>query len=457
MHRNTLAAFVLSILVAAIVPLGAEPPYSRSLLPEEPWAEAAFHAPAGDAEFETAQIDNDAVACVAVHEAQDNHWQIALTWNTVSKIAAEDVLVLSFEARAEGPHDPPGRVNLALRRVERPYHHALSEQISVGGSWREFRIPFPAPVDVASDSATFRLNFGTQRQAVEIRDLSLRNYGSELSLLALSRLLDIDPMAAGRRAVGEYLRPGLLWEMQVFDELAPPEPDFDPAGAWEQTWRIWTCYGYVAHANRDHGVLRIARTPGDPFSLDVEQVQINMQGSVHVQRAQVSCALDYIASPLAWEWTSGFLDPHEEEVDELGLRRSVTTPPEGPVTADWTLFEAVQRLPFDLEAEYRFDVLEGLTLRKRDHRLRYDGPHEVRFGTETRTLHRFYQTGHGQLPYEYWRDDNHRLVLVISSFRVYVLDPNAKDVVEEELARQVSRYERTRDRWEPEREDDEDG
>lgn len=456
MRKAILLASLLTGLSVAIVSAHAQQPSSTSLLPERLWEAVSFHAPEGAAEFETTEADGTAVARVRVSEAQDNHWQIGLTWTTVAPAAADDVLVLAFEARAEGQRQPPGRINLAFRRTEQPYHHALGEQVTVGSDWREYRIPFPAPVDVEAGDATFRLNLGNQPQSVEIRNLSLRNYGGELSMLALSRMLDLDPTAAGRRAVGEHLHPGLLWQMRVFDELLPPDPDFDPAGAWEQTWRIWTCYGYVDRANRDHGVLRIVRTPGDPFTLQIERVQLNMEGSIHIQRAEVTCALDAIASPLAWEWSSSFLGPNDEELADLAMSHSVTTPPEGAVTADWALFEAVQRLPFDPEAEYRFDVLEGLKLLKRGHRLRYTGPQEVRLGTETRTLHRFFQAGRGQLPYEYWLDEGHRLVLVVSAFRVYVLDPNADEALTEELDRQRASYERNMERWGPETEEDED-
>jgi hypothetical protein len=47
-------------------------------------------------------------------------------------------------------------------------------------------------------------------------------------------------------------------------------------------------------------------------------------------------------------------------------------------------------------------------------------------------------------------------VLVISSFRVYVLDANADETLAEELTRQRASYERNMLRWGTPMEDDED-
>jgi len=123
-------------------------------------------------------------------------------------------------------------------------------------------------------------------------------------------------------------------------------------------------------------------------------------------------------------------------------------PPEGPVTADWCLFEAVQRLPFSADAAQSFDLLEGLSALKRGHTLRYGGPREIRLGAQTRTLHRFQQTGHGTLACDWWVGEDHRLMLMVTGSRVYLLDPNAEDALTAAVAGQLTRYERARERAE---------
>ncbi len=456
MAQRALIVLMLGVVAVAALPASAEPPDATPLLPADPWEVASFHAPDGAAESEMAApgADETTIARVTVSEVPANRWEIGFAWDTVAPVEADETLVLNFEARAEGDGEPPGSVNLAFRRAEKPYHHALSETVTFGEDWREFRIAFPAPVEVPAGEGTLRVNLGTQRQTVEMRNLSLANYGGEVSFLALCRMLGIDPGAAGNRPVGRHLTPDLLWEMGVFGDFPPADPGFDPAGAWEQTWRIWTCYGYAGRANQNLGVLRIARTAGDPVSLEVEQQQLNTEGQQHVQTAKIICALDAIATPLSWEHTSSFIGPEGEEQANLRLEHAVETPPEGPVATHWGLFEAVQRLPFEEGVEHRFDVLDNLTARKADHTLRYDGAHEVRFGPDTRRLHRFVQTGHGALPFEYWLDADHRLVLVISEYRVYVLDPGAAETFAGAQESQGARYERIRQRYAPDTEDD---
>lgn len=449
MHARALMLLVAGGVVIATSSGNAQLPDATPMLPEDVWQAASFSAPDGAAQCEFAPAEEagePAVARIRVGAAQENAWEVCLAWNSIAPVAAGDVLVLSFEARAEGDSDPPGQIGLVFRRTSKPYQHALSDTVTVGSEWREFRVPFAAPVTMDAGGGTLRINFGGQGQTVELRRLSLVNIGGEHSMLAVCRMLGIDPGAAGRSAVGEHLRPGLLWEMAAFDELPAPDPNFDPAGAWEQTWRIWTCYGYLLRSNQTLGTLRITREPGDPLKLSVEQVTLSAEGQRRMQTAQIVCAPNTLASPLSWTYASSFLAPGGEEIADLSLTRTVDVPPEGPVTADWCLFDAVQRLPFSPEATQRFDLLEGLSLLKRGHEIRYDGPHEVRIGAQTRTLHRFVQTGHGVLPCDWWVGKDHRVVLMVTSCRVYVLDPNAQETFASAVEGQVSRYERLRER-----------
>jgi len=41
-------------------------------------------------------------------------------------------------------------------------------------------------------------------------------------------------------------------------------------------------------------------------------------------------------------------------------------------------------------------------------------------------LHSFEQTGDGILPYSYWLDDQHRLLLAVGGVRTFVWDPSAR-------------------------------
>jgi len=98
-------------------------------------------------------------------------------------------------------------------------------------------------------------------------------------------------------------------------------------------------------------------------------------------------------------------------------------------TADWCLFEALQRWPFRRGESPAFDVLEGLSVHRPGHRVTYRGPETIERNGKPLKLHRFSQLGQGMLPYEYWLDDDRRLLLAVTLSRVYILDPQAESKV----------------------------
>ncbi|KPK42660.1 MAG: hypothetical protein AMK72_14190, partial [Planctomycetes bacterium SM23_25] len=88
-------------------------------------------------------------------------------------------------------------------------------------------------------------------------------------------------MAKKRRTsqpVRRPLEPTIMTELGALTAAPPPVGDFDPAGEWTASYRIWTCYGHRGRANRNHGVLRIARKPGGATQrLRIEQTVRNSQ------------------------------------------------------------------------------------------------------------------------------------------------------------------------------------
>lgn len=242
------------------------------------------------------------------------------------------------------------------------------------------------------------------------------------------------------------LTPTVLSEIGVLDETPLPSGPFDPTGDWTHTYRVWTCYGYRNQSNRDQGTLAIgrsARTGRKRLDLTVDQT-LRMDPKKHEcdhhLSAQVVCRSDLLATPVEWTLTSEFAggaegqNPadmnHAEAVKLSGralrvrirdrvFRRQVSD----RFTADWCLFEAVPRLPFGAGDAVRFDLLEGLTMWKPGQRLTYRGELPVRWDDESASLHCFQQLGMGVWPYEFWLDGQHRLVVVITGVRVYILQP----------------------------------
>lgn len=239
------------------------------------------------------------------------------------------------------------------------------------------------------------------------------------------------------------LTPEIMTEIGGLTAAPPPAGDFRPDGNWTAWYRIWTCYGHRNRSNVTAGALGITRRPGAGGAqrLTVRQVLRNSQGKLHTLRAEADCRGDALGSPTSWTLTSEFGGAHMADLPEMkstaagrirdgvwetsagGSPRKTKLP--SPATGDWCLFEAVQRMPFRAGGSLTFAVLEGLSVLKADHRLWYRGRQDVTWGPERLRLHRFDQVGRGVYPYEYWLDEAHRLLLVTTGPRSYILDPAA--------------------------------
>jgi hypothetical protein len=247
--------------------------------------------------------------------------------------------------------------------------------------------------------------------------------------------------------VGEPLTPAVLEKIGVLGDWPPPtDAAFDPGGKWAATFRIWTCHGYTDRGNTNRGTLRIERMPQagakGAFALRVVERVVHAGDIVHERRAQATCLADELASPQQWTVASRFVGPDGIERSDLAAQRGCACKDgrvacaidgrveqrstSGRLTADWCLFEAVQRLPFSPHETAMFDVLEGLTIRRPSQQLFYGGEDTLARNGSSLRLHRFYQLGRAMLPYEYWLDGGHRLLLVVSHDKAFLLDPAAE-------------------------------
>lgn len=255
----------------------------------------------------------------------------------------------------------------------------------------------------------------------------------------------------GRTISGSPLSAAELARLGLLGEIAPSPRGFDPSGAWIHPYRIVTSHGYVESGNTNSGYLRVERSPGEGqgwFRLVVEQKVLQADGSVHAQSAQIRCAENAVATPIEWTLESRFFGRNGTEISELTLEEQGRLPdydggparsepkragtPPSLVTADWCLFEALQRMPFRANAARRFDLLEGLSVARRAQRIAYRGSGEAI--ADVGPSHWFQQTGSGMLPYDYWLDERHRLVVAVTFSRAYILDGNAVGVFDKAVS-----------------------
>jgi hypothetical protein len=252
-------------------------------------------------------------------------------------------------------------------------------------------------------------------------------------------------MARKRIIVGSPLTPAMLKSMNVLGDFPPPPGDFSLSGDWTHHYRILTCHGYTNDGNDNNGMLTIKRSVDkveDVIKFDITQKIVNDEAIVNIIEAHVICVPDILSSPSSWEITSRFIASDGKPAPQLTTQQSVQISGSNmliktagktikrkvktPVTSDWTLFDAIQRdALFNRLMPASFTMLEGLSLIKPNQQI----SHPSRTSLDDTTLFRYSQTGDGILPYDYWLDERHRLVLAVTGARAYILDDNAAQAV----------------------------
>jgi hypothetical protein len=160
------------------------------------------------------------------------------------------------------------------------------------------------------------------------------------------------------------------------------------------------------------------------------------------------CAGDRLATPQQWDLRADIIERGKPvaglAVAETGtlqsgailrrgkVQRKISAP--RPFTSNWSLLEAVQRLPFDQTAPMSFDLYEDLDMYKAGQRLVCTGPVTLDLGGRSLHLHGFRQTGRGVLPTHYWLDEQHRLIAVAGALRGLIWDASGSLVRNRERA-----------------------
>ncbi len=250
-----------------------------------------------------------------------------------------------------------------------------------------------------------------------------------------------------RTIVGSPITPSMLVELDAITKHSPAPGDFSPAGNWMHSYRIWTCHGYRESGNENVGFLRIERigNSGETFVLNVHQEVVQTDAIIHIIDGKIKCRNNKLASPVEWRLKSRFTGPDGKHVSELLSSNNGKAAEEAErTTSDFCLFEAVQRLAYDKESSMSFDLLEGMSLKKSDHRLSYRGVTPLKVDGMDIPLHCFVQLGSGILPYEYWLDSRHRLLAVTSMNKAYILDEKAEQIIKSEVKKARESYQRKR-------------
>jgi hypothetical protein len=242
------------------------------------------------------------------------------------------------------------------------------------------------------------------------------------------------------------------WSLDLYLEylrgFSPPEEPFDGEGEWEHSYVVYPVYAHLdvtgqAWSEKQQGLLRLTRRPfnaGGQLRLEVvSEVTFLDWLPTRTQRtsATITCHTDALASPTSWELDSvalaaedgspvplsemsesGTLDQGRVELTFEGGSRAFEVARH--VTSNWSLFEALQRLPREMPPEAEFDMLEDLRLRRQKQRLFVEGATTVETAAGPLRLYGFRQLGAGISPTHYWLDEQGRVLLVLSKMRAYI-------------------------------------
>ncbi len=246
-----------------------------------------------------------------------------------------------------------------------------------------------------------------------------------------------------------------LREYGELDDFSAPG-SFDPEGEWKNVYRIWLV------SRRSNGFLIIERTPASdssPVTLYVETCVLQAAKVIHRTRAKLECANDSLSTPQSWDVKSEILDPDFQRIEVadswetgrvkdgklfvnidqeglgMGSSSSLTRHHKLPesYTSNWSLFDAVQRLPGEDMTPLEFDLFEDSDLVKSKQKLSYWKSTDLNIGDNVLQLTGYQQIGQGILPYQYWVDEHHRLLFVISGIRAYIFDPDAQKDFEQRM------------------------
>ena len=206
-----------------------------------------------------------------------------------------------------------------------------------------------------------------------------------------------------------------------------PAGPFDPNGEWVHDYSIWNSARALNAKSERLGSLKIHRRLLPNGNIRLQVTEIATMGKANgsgVIKAGVTCKGDDLATPTQWKVDSEVLDPAGKQVGLTEISVSGQAAQEKILerrSSNWSLFDAVQRLPFDSKT-IEFTLLEELELPKPEQKLSAGQTAEVELGGRMVKLHSFEQIGRGILPITYWLDDQHRLTIATGGRRSYLFD-----------------------------------
>ncbi len=166
--------------------------------------------------------------------------------------------------------------------------------------------------------------------------------------------------------------------------FSTPASAFQPKSDWKARYRTYCLVGNVQMPNGKFEMERAAK--GDGSLLRVRYERSRGNDRVHLLNTEVQCAGDVL----------------------------------GPVSHEWALLEAVQRLPRAAFPALRFQMLTHDGMLLPNHTLSYRGPVEIDTAGGALRLHGYQHLGTGILPWVYYTAESGRLLIAVSGLQAWL-------------------------------------
>lgn len=118
---------------------------------------------------------------VTMKKRKQNHWDTAIRIPMTTSIEKDDVILMSFWARAAKP--PKGRdagvITATVQRNIDPYDSVIEERVELGPEWKLHSVSGKASRDYSADKTNINFNLAHAKQTLEFGQFYVMNLGKD--------------------------------------------------------------------------------------------------------------------------------------------------------------------------------------------------------------------------------------------------------------------------------------
>jgi hypothetical protein len=116
---------------------------------------------------------------VTMKKKKKNHWDTAIRIPMTTSIEKDDVILMSFWARAAKP--PKGRdagdITATIQRNIDPYDSVIEQRLDIGPDWKLYSVSGKASRDYSADKTNINFNLAHAKQTLEFGQFYVMNLG----------------------------------------------------------------------------------------------------------------------------------------------------------------------------------------------------------------------------------------------------------------------------------------